>query len=568
MSDTSLQPAPDRATRAAPGGVALRVLGGAATLTAVLIAPSAATSPLGRSLGGAVGGELVGASIAQCDEPSCRPESPRLDRASYARALSLDLRGTIPSVEELAAIESASGDGVPDETLDAWLEGEGFAERAVRHHRDLLWNNVANVRFVHFLQRLGQSAASLGGTRRWYRSATAREIRPNDAQCDDREDTLLADGRARVDATGMDGWVSVHPYWEADPDVTIPVCALDAQTNRYSPSGRDCSTREAANDPGCGCGPNLVWCDTQPVQDAIVNAFNEDVELRIAAALGADEPYTEIFTSRRAFVNGPIVHHLRHQARWYNSVPLLPMPYDLEQLPDLPYTATDTWVEIELPDMHAGVLTSPAYLLRFQTNRSRASHFYDAFLCSPFTPPAGGLPVASEAEQRELDLQLRAGCRYCHAILEPAGAHWGRWGMQAGGYLDPGPFPPFLQECADCARGEETCSDTCRLNYVTRALSSQEEPYIGMMRVYEFLRPEHMDHVEEGPAGLIRDGLADGRFTECTVRRTTEWLIGRPITDSDAAELAEFEDSFVGSGLRLTPLVRAVVTSDLYRRAR
>lgn len=549
-------------------GAAVRVVLGASALTAVSLLPSAAVSPRGA----VVGVPVMGASIAQCDEPSCRPESPRLDRPSYARALSLDLRGTIPSLEELASIASASGDGVPDEMLDAWLAEDAFAERTVRHHRELLWNNLANVRFVHFLQRVGQTPAAPSGsppsTRRWYRSATAREIRPNDAQCDDREDTLLPDGRARVDAMGMDGWVMVHPYWEADPSVEIPVCAMDAQTNRMSASGRDCATREAANDPGCGCGPNLVWCDTQAVQDAIVAGFNRDVELRIAASLETDAPYTEVFTSRRGFVNGPIVHYLRHQARWYNSVPLLPMPYELEQLPDLAYTDIDTWVELELPDMHAGVLTSPAYLLRFQTNRSRASHFYDAFLCSPFTPPAGGLPVASEAEQRELDLQLRAGCRYCHAILEPAGSHWGRWGMQAGGFLDAEQYPPFLQECADCARGEETCSDTCRLNYVTRALSSQEEPYIGMMRVYEFLRPEHASYVEEGPAGLIRDGLADGRFTECTVRRTTEWLIGRPIAEGDAGEIADLETTFVSSGLRMTPLVRAIVTSDLYRRAR
>lgn len=91
---------------------------------------------------------------------------------------------------------------------------------------------------------------------------------------------------------------------------------------------------------------------------------------------------------------------------------------------------------------------------------------------------------------------------------------------------------------------------------------------MGMMRVYEFLRPEHMGYVEEGPSGLIRDGLADGRFTECTVRRTTEWLIGRPVTADDAVETAAFEDAFVGSGLRLPPLVRAIVTSELYRRAR
>ncbi len=532
----------------------------AGVLALVLLAPASAMSPRGAA--------LVGASIARCDEPGCRPESPRLDRAGLVRALSLDLRGRIPTLAELDAILAMPGDGLPDTVLDEWLASEDFARRAVRHHRDLLWNNVSNVRFVHFLQRLGQSSAAVGGTRRWYRSATAREIRPNDAQCDDREDTLLTDGRARVDAMGMDGWVRVHPYWLEDPAATIEVCALDAQTNARSPSGRDCSSREAANDPGCGCGPELVWCDTGAVQDAIVAGFNRDVELRLEAALAADEPYTELFTSRRSFVNGPIVHYLRHQARWYNSVTLLPMPYDLEQLPELPYTAVDEWVELELPDNHAGVLTSPAYLLRFQTNRSRASHFYDAFLCAPFTPPAGGLPVASEAEQRELDLQLRAGCRYCHAILEPAGAHWGRWGMQSGGYLEPTAFPPFLQECADCARGEETCSDTCRLNYVTRALSAQEEPFIGMMRVYEFLRPEHASNVEDGPAGLIRGGLADGRFTECTVRRTTEWLVGRPLTDADAAETADFEDAFVAGGLRMKPLVRAIATSDLYGRAR
>lgn len=535
------------------------VTASSAVLALVLLAPSEAVSP--RAAG------LVGASVAQCDEPSCRPESPRLDRAELARALSLDLRGRIPTLEELEAIAAAPGEGVPAAILNEWLESPEFAARAVRHHRELLWNNLANVRFVHFSQRLGPSSTAVGGTRRWFRSAAAREIRPNDAQCDDREDTLLPDGRARLDAMGMDGWVNVHPYWEADPAVTIPVCALDAQTNRYSASGRDCASRESINDPGCGCGPNLIWCDVQSVQDAIVAGFNEDVERRIAANLAAGEPYPELFTSRRAFVNGPIVHYLRHQARWYNAVPLLPLPYDLAQLPELTYTQADEWVEIELPNHHAGVLTSPAYLLRFQTNRARASHFYDAFLCAPFTPPAGGLPVASEAEQREMDLQLRAGCRYCHAILEPAGAHWGRWGMQSGGFLDPERYPPFLQECSDCARGEEVCSDTCRLHYVTRALSAQEEPYLGMMRVYEFLRPEHAGYVEEGPSGLVRAGLADGRFTECTVRRTTEWLIGRPVTEADASYTRAFEDAFVAGGLRMTPLVRAVVESDLYGRA-
>ena len=65
---------------------------------------------------------------------------------------------------------------------------------------------------------------------------------------------------------------------------------------------------------------------------------------------------------------------------------------------DLRFDESDRWVEIELPEQHAGILTSPAYLLRFQTNRARASRFADAFLCEPFTPPAGGLPASTEAD--------------------------------------------------------------------------------------------------------------------------------------------------------------------------
>ena len=63
----------------------MRVVLGASAITAVSLLPSLAVSPRGPVMGVPV----LGASIVQCDEPSCRPESPRLDRPSYARALSL-----------------------------------------------------------------------------------------------------------------------------------------------------------------------------------------------------------------------------------------------------------------------------------------------------------------------------------------------------------------------------------------------------------------------------------------------------------------------------------------------
>ena len=152
------------------------------TLAFVLLAPSAMRTRENT---------LVGSSVAECDEPSCRAESARLDRPARLRALSLDLRGHVPTLEEMQSLSTTTGDEIPAELLSSWLESDTFAERTVRRHRELLWNNLANVRFVHLTQRVSPAAASLG-TRRWYRTSAAREIRPNDAQCDDREDTLLA----------------------------------------------------------------------------------------------------------------------------------------------------------------------------------------------------------------------------------------------------------------------------------------------------------------------------------------------------------------------------------------
>lgn len=509
--------------------------------------------------------------VVQGDDPTCRPEAPRLSRDEYLRALSLDLRGVIPSMEEYESV--ASMDEVPASIVDAWIASPEHAERVVRHHRALLWPNVSNVRFVDFRRRVGTTGT--GDATRWFRSSqtTTVAIRGANVPCDDVPATFDADGNVRfrteVQPDGrtarIEGWVEVEPYWA--PGTTIHVCAFDAQTRALSAGGRACNTRDGSADPDCGCGDNLRWCGVDALQNQLVSAFAEDVERRIAASIRADEPYTAIFTSRRAYVNGPIVFYYRNLTRVYDSVPLEPLPIDVANLPELDYGDADTWVEIELPEAHAGILTSPLYLLRFQTNRARANRFYDAFLCQPFQPPTGGLPVADEVETRQADLQLRAGCRYCHAILEPAASHWGRWTTQGAGFLAPDSFPVFAPECAECARGEETCSAMCS-SYVTRALSPAEEPFLGMLRAYEFLRPEHEVNVEEGPLALVRDGLADGRFTECAVRTTTSWLLGRPLESEEEAWSRELASTFVGSELRFSDMERAIVTHETYRRVR
>jgi len=505
---------------------------------------------------------LVTPEARSQDAAECAPEVAQLDRYQYLRALSLDLRGVVPTVEEYEALDDL--DDVPSEWIEEWMQTAGFGDRVVRRHRELVWPSVGNVRLVTFRRRFRTTDD------RWWRGGAARAQRGDSVPCLDEPVRYGPGGEIltelQPDGTEREGWVMVRPYWA--PDTEIKVCAFDAQEQRYSPSGRDCAHRSNSETRECGCGPNLRWCDTGSVHNQLTASLAEDVERRIAANVVDGEPYHRLLTGRRAFVNGPLVFYWKNLTLAYDSVPLVPEPIDTALLPDLEFTDRDTWVEVELPESHAGILTSPVYLLRFQTNRARAARFYDAFLCQPFQPPPGGIPVDDELASLQPDVQQRPGCNYCHALLEPAAAHWGRWTQQGGGYLDPAEYPTFRAECADCARGFEACSSTCSLHYVTRAVSPEEEEYLGMLRSHEFLRPAHEGYIDDGPARLVREGLGDGSLTECAVRRAASWLLHRETRANEELWLRDLEDTLVGGDFAYRDLVRAVVTSDTYRRVR
>lgn len=541
----------------------------------LITASLSATALVGALVGAGVGAAIMlTPASAECLDPAlCRPQQTRLDDDGYLRALSLDLRGVVPSPEEHARAQTEGVDALVDE----WLRTEAFQARVVRRHRELLWPNISNVtRLYHFRRNLGNSTVDGSGSPRvWHQSTSAtREAYRGDNTlgCRDEPATFAADGSIETDARGREGYVMVAPYW--DPSTEIKVCAFDAQEEPVSPSGSDCSGRAAIGDPGCGCGPNLRWCGTTAVRNDVLDAFAEELERRVAAHVAADEPYHELLTSRRAFVNGPLTYYWRHHKDIYNNVQLVPAALDVDGLPEtdieggaVAFADETRWTEVELPEEHSGLLTHPVFLLRFQTNRARANRFYDAFLCEPFQPPEGGIPLDDEVAQSQPDVQQRPGCNYCHAILEPAAAHWGRWTQQGGGFLEPGLYPEFREECRDCGVGLEPCSDLCRFNYVTRALSPEEEPYLGRLRAFEFLREEHRPNVEAGPAALVRRGLADGRFTACSVRRTAEWLLARPLREEEEDWAREITAEFLDGDFRYRELVRAIVTSDTYRRA-
>lgn len=502
----------------------------------------------------------------QNEDLVCREDEPRLDKYTYLRSLSLDLMGRLPTMAEYAALDGV--DDVAEETIDAMLATDGFVARAVRLHRGLLWNNVRNVRLMNFRTSFRTSQG------RYWRTRAAILYRGGSVPCLNEPATFDENGaiETTVGADGFrrEGYVEVNPYWA--PDTTVRVCAFDAQETLVSPRGVDCATNAGFNDPACGCGPNLRVCRFGSYSDSrVTEAMAEDVDRRIAAVIGENRPYTDLFTSRRAFVNGPLVHFLKYQRGVPAGARLDPSPYDEDRLPDLDYMGSDTdegWVEVELGTGHAGVLTSPAYLLRFQTNRARASRFYDAFLCQPFTAPPGGLPSVDIDTLPHPDLQQRDGCKYCHALLEPAAAHWGRWAERGAGYLSPTDFPPMRDDCRTCGLTGQLCSNECRTHYITRTLSREEEPYIGMLSAFQFLRDNHLRNVDQGPQLLLNNTIVDDRFPSCTARRALEGFFGRALTTEEQEEMRMLAHRFVGSEFNYRELVKAVVTSEIYRRVR
>jgi hypothetical protein len=528
---------------------------------------------LKRFICGLVGAFLVpGIVWAQAsDGPACDDNKTRLEDSRYLRALSLDLRGKLPSVEDYAKM---SDDGL-ETVLDAYLDSDEFGDRVVRHHRAMLWNNLAGTPVLSSGTRL---VAGEGGV--LYRPSISRTYRGSEVGCLNEPVRRKADGtidwldgsrtymvdRMRItDATRQEGYVEVEPYWA--PGTTVKICAWDAQAAMVSPSGTRCNTNAAHTDAACGCGAGLRWCATGAVDKTIGDALVSDVDRRIKTVVLSDTAsYSELFTSRRAFVNGPLVHFYRHLTGFPGDVSFEPVAFDVARLPNLPANAVDSWREIEVPEYHAGVLTSPAYLLRFQTNRARADRLFDAFLCSPLQPPPGGL-VFNQTRPNP-DLQRRDGCKYCHANLEPTAAYWGRWAELGAGYLDATTFPARRTDCDACARTGEQCSEDCRKYYLLSALSVEEEPFLGMLKAYQFRADAHFPHVEQGPRLLVLSSIVDSRFSECASRGIAQRLMGREVTLGEKAWLLGMAQGFVDSGYKYKQLVKQIVSSDVYRRVR
>ncbi|MCE9672317.1 DUF1585 domain-containing protein [Myxococcus stipitatus] len=370
------------------------------------------------------------------------------------------------------------------------------------------------------------------------------------------------------------------PYW-APPGspATVKVCAIEAQERDENPWTRaTCEAGRFASDRTCGCGVGMRRCEvpsigqtTDPlyvrsVHDLRVQAFNEEPLRIIESVVRRDEPYYNILTTRRSFVNGTLSQYYKQNQGVGVFSTTAPAPVD--SIPAVPYVEAETWTEFTRDASHSGVLTTPGFLYRFPTQRARVSEFYEAFLCKTFAPSSdGSLPPPEDACNRENNLAKRCGCNYCHATIEPTGAHWGRYAERSAQFLSPNQFPRLDPKCRDCAiAGDTNCGGECS-QYVMQAYDGDGASSLGLLKTYLYRTSDEEPNIEAGPRLLVERMMQTGELERCTVRRVWQEFLGRPMTSEEQRMyLTPLATDFAKNGHRFKALIERVVMTDAYRR--
>ena len=366
-----------------------------------------------------------------------------------------------------------------------------------------------------------------------------------------------------------EGVVTVSaPFWETTAQ-TVTMCAIEAQAREINPwTMESCETARFLSDRACGCGIGGRRCESGSgaIHNARIAAMNEEPLQLIDTVLRREEDYFNILTTRRGVVNGTLSQLYRNNQSptvWQATAPT-----QASLVPDVAMTNTATWVEYTRDEQAAGVLTTPAWLYRFPTQRARVNQFWQAFLCKSFSPPAGALvPPPEDSCNRDNNLATRCGCSYCHATIEPVGAHWGRFGERNAQYLDPTMFPKVSAKCRDCAlAGNTTCDNECG-NYVMQAFDGEGATSLGLLRTYLYRTTDEEPNIVGGPRLLVERTMQTGDLEKCAVKNVWNHLLGRPMTtEEERLYMSELVDQFAMSNHNLKHLMLRVVSTDAYRR--
>lgn len=294
---------------------------------------------------------------------------------------------------------------------------------------------------------------------------------------------------------------------------------------------------------------NLFWW-SQETQRFLEHLFTDDRDFR------------DVLTARDTYINGPLANFYRSYADasccsaasinlgylrpegLFNpdNVPTAMLPHD-----------TNAWVRVaDRGPNAAGILTMPAFLVKYGSRRARAHVLYNAFLCREFTADNVALMPSTEP-----NLMRRPGCAACHTTLEPLAAFFTRIAENDWTWFPASRFPVNNPMCGGTTAA--TMNANCRAFYDPVFSTTTS----GMMRG-AYGSPANAD---VGPIGAGRYLTQHADFGTCAVDNVVSSLLGRSLSQEDEAMKRSLTQTFVTGGYRMRALVRAAVLSDAYRNA-
>lgn len=539
---------------------------------------------------------LLGGGPAAAEENECPLHRPVPVTRLYFK-LSVDLRGRVPTVEEYAALDEVDDDGdVPEALLDEMIASEEFAGRMREYHRSIYFPVIGGTNGALRDNDMTLKEQTIGGGEvAWASISTARrkKYRGGDGShvCQNKPQTEIQPTYkpgdvptcppAGSDAAGefcREGYTTIKPYW--DPATSIRVCAFEAQDAKtYNvPSKGDfpCNTDVAQAQITCGCGPSLDYCmkSTSDLDNEIRAAWQEQFLLMVDEVIMGGERYEWLFTTKDVFTNGVLDHYYKHLAeasgtsRVYNAPSTSDYP-----LPDDPDWLDKSFRREKRTGIHSGILTLPAFTLRYQTNRGRANKVYQALMGKYFIPPD---PKDSMCETEGTDLTKRCVCRKCHETLEPLAAYFGAI-TEAGSAL-VNDLPAEHPTVTACKAIFPPASSTswCNRFYIETKVGDES---VWRQRALEFMdtHPEVKEHYDAGPGALFAVAAAKtpegepGLFWQASVRQMFEYLMKRemdldPSSPENEREILVDLATMLESTGDFKALVKQIVTLPAYRR--
>jgi hypothetical protein len=530
------------------------------------------------------------------DENACLLHRPApIER--QLRRLSITLRGHVPEYEEYASIEGL--DEIPESLVDDYVASDEFRMQMRRFHEQLLHTNPAGVSLRTTGMTLSEVTAETAGssTKVWHVNSTSRRkvYRGGNGShvCQDLPQSDASLGYANgvpkcktmpVDGSGnapcLEGWVNVAPYW--DPANPIKVCAFDAQaaktydkSSNPNPGKYACSDLSAQSVQACGCGPNLAYCMRSSLESMVWTDLREQLLRTVDDHATGVEPYSALLTTKKMYTSGRLefwkknltasVAYSRAYNEWHSGDPALAQDPDWND---------ETWHTVDRQGPHSGILTLPAFTLRFQTNRGRANRFRIAFLNQYFVAPS--TPDRAGCTDDAADVTQRCYCRDCHRVLEPLAAHFAQVSEAGSGLLTD--FDKIVYSQAECnAQVLPGSSSVCSRFYAKGEAPDPMDPtkMISAWRLlpleYADAHPEIAENYDKGPAALAQQTIEDGSFARSTVAHLFAFLVRREMNLDPASEdneiplLDELAKEFQADD-NLPRLTKRIVQLAVFRR--